>query len=61
MNPHKNIIELLKRFKETAEDDESYDIGNAEVRALALFGYLIRPYKNRLYYVMTQQGMDAIS
>lgn len=60
-DPHKNITELLRRFKETTEDDESYDIGKDEAAALALFGYLKRPFKNRLFYEMTQQGLDAIS
>lgn len=61
MNPHKKIISLLNRFKETADDDQSYDIGNDECRALALLGYLKRPFKNRLFYEMTQQGLSAIS
>ena len=60
-SPHKNIMALLRRFKETSEDDESFDIGEKEAAALALFGYLKRPFKNRLFYEMTQQGLDAIS
>ena len=56
-----NIAKLLIRFSETCEDDGSFDIGIDEAKALALLGYLNRPFRNRLFFELTSQGQQLIA
>ena len=51
--------DLTEQWNTRAHDSRCGEL--LEAAKLALFGYLKRPFKNRLFYEMTKQGLDAIS